>query len=351
MKTYKKIFFFMLFLFMSGTIMSQTYEEWLKQEQANFGKFKLEQEKMLQAMRDDYASYVKHRDREYSDYLRKEWESFRVFSGKKPPEKPKPTALPEFKPVPGTPVNPIAIRTTLVDVPKSIPSLLKMPVIQKPEPVGIPEDALSFSFCGAKVYLDVDRNIGNISTGKKGKPAVTDFWDKASGTSYNSLINQLMAAKSQFSVNDYGYFMLIQAAAATIYPTDDQQDQRLLLAWFLMVRSGFDVRIAYNATQIAILLPSYNTLFSRQFLAINNLNYYFFSPFDGKDIMTYDKGYDPANSPVDFNIASPMNFGNKPVKKPMVFKFKDKTYNFEFAYDPGVIQFYKDYPQIGRAHV
>ncbi|MEI6683848.1 MAG: hypothetical protein WCO44_14550 [Bacteroidota bacterium] len=346
MKTYKKLLLFIMLVSLSGTIMSQTYEEWLKQEQDNFGKFKLEREKLLLEMRNDYASYVKQHDHEYSDYLKKEWENFQVFSGKKPPEKPKPTVIPEFKALSETPVNPIAIRTTLVDIPKSIPSLLKMPVIQKPEPAGIPEDALSFSFCGAKVYLDVDRNIGNITTGKKGKPAVTEFWDKASKTSYNSLINQLMAAKSQFSVNDYGYFMLIQTAASNIYQMDYQQDQRLLLAWFLMVRSGYDVRIAYNDTQIAILLPSYNTLYSKQFLTINNLNYYFFSPFDGKEIMTYDKSYDPANSPVDFNITSPMNFGDKPVKKPMVFKFQDKTYNFEFAYDPGVIEFYKDYPQV-----
>ncbi|MEI7501578.1 MAG: hypothetical protein WCK84_14165, partial [Bacteroidota bacterium] len=327
-------------------IQGQTYEEWLKQEQANFDKFRIEQQKMLQELRNDYANYIKQHDKDYSDYLKKEWESFQVFAGKKPPEKPKPKAIPEFKPVPGAPVSPIPIITAPLDIPKKIPTLVKLPIIQKPEPANYPEDAFSINFCGAKVYLDIDRNIKNIVIGKKGKQAITDFWDLASKTNYNGLLNQLLEAKSRFNMNDYGYFMLVQETTANIYPLPDQQDYRNLLLWFLMVRSGYDVRIAYNENQIVILLPSYNTLYSKQFLTINNLNYYFFSPFDGSDIMTYDKSYDLANTPIDFNIASPMNFGNKPVMKLIPFVYKNKSYAISVTYDPGVIEFYKNYPQV-----
>jgi hypothetical protein len=329
-----------------GTIHAQTYEEWLKQEQANFSKFRIEQEKALDAMRKDFAGYVKQRDKDYSDYLKKDWGNFQVSAGKKPPEKPKPAAVPPYKPVPGAPIVRIPIVPALLEIPVKIPTLVKLPVIQKPEPADYPEDSFSFTFCGAKVYLDVDKNLKNIVTGKKGKQAVTDFWDRAGKTNYNSLVNQLMAAKSRFNVNDYGYFMLVQETAANIYSMPGQQNDRLLLSWFLMVRSGYDVRIACNENQIAILLPSYHTLYSKKFLTINHLNYYFFSPFEGDDIQTYDKCYDLANSPIDFNIASPMNFGSKPVKKSLPFTYKNKAYPIAIAIDPGVMQFYKNYPQV-----
>ncbi|MEI7727163.1 MAG: hypothetical protein WCK09_18785 [Bacteroidota bacterium] len=346
MKRVKRIFFVVILFAVFSTIHAQTYEEWLKQEQANFSKFRIEQEKALEAMRKDYANYVKQRDKDYSDYLKKGWENFPVSTAKKPPEKPKPAAVPAYKPAPGAPVTRMPIVTAPLDIPMKIPTLVKLPVIQKPEPADYPEDSFSFNFCGARVTLDVDLNLKNMVTGKKGKQAITDFWDRASKTNYNSLVNQLMAAKSKFNMNDYGYFMLIQETAANIYSMPDQQDYSLLLEWFLMVRSGYDVRIAYNENQIAILLPSYNTLYSKKFLTINHLNYYFFSPFEGNDISTYDKCYDLANAPIDFNIASPMNFGSKPVKKSVPFTYKNKTYPFAISYDPGVIQFYKNYPQV-----
>jgi hypothetical protein len=346
MKNFERIFFIVIMLSTVSVTNGQSYEEWLKQEQANFDKFRLEQKKMLQEMRNDYANYVNQHDKEYSDYLKKEWDNFQVFSGKKPPEKPKPPAIPAFKPVPGTPVSRIPIITAPLDVPKLIPTLVKLPVIQKPEPADYPGDSFSINFCGAKAYLDIDQNLKNIGVIKKGKQGIIEFWDRASKTNYNSLVNQLMEAKSRFNVNDYGYFMLVQEASGSIFPLPDQKDYRHLLEWFLMVRSGYDVRIAYNENQIAILLPTYNTLYSKQFLTINNLNYYFITPFEGNDIMTYEKSYDLANTPIDFNIASPMNFGRKPVKKAIPFTYKNKSYNFEISYDPGVITFYKNYPQL-----
>ncbi|MFH0893554.1 MAG: hypothetical protein V2A54_03870, partial [Bacteroidota bacterium] len=346
MRTFKKFFLLVIILFVSSAIKSQTYEEWLNQEQINIDKFMLEQEKMLQELRNEYTSYVKLHDKDFSNYLKKEWESFHVFAGKKPPEKPKPKTIPEFEPVPGFPILSMPILTAPLDIPKNIPTLVKFPVIQKMDPIDYPESEFSINFCGAKVYLDIDQDLKNIASGKKGKQAITGFWDHASKTNYNSLVNQLMEAKSRFNVNDYGYFMLVQETAGSIFPLPDQQDYNLLLEWFLMVRSGYDIRIAYNEKQISLLLPSYNTLYLKQFLTINNLNYYFISPFEGSDIMTYDKSYDRANTPIDFNITNPMNFGNSPVTKTILLKYKDKTYSLEIAYDPGVIQFYKNYPQL-----
>ncbi|MEI6750130.1 MAG: hypothetical protein WCM93_13305 [Bacteroidota bacterium] len=346
MKALRKFFLLAMLLLTFGATEAQTYDEWQKQEQLNFNKFKADEQKMLQKLRDDYSGYVKKQDKDYSDYLKKEWENFQVFSGKKAPEKPKPQSIPAYKPVPGVPFSKLPVIPPHLNVPPSIPVVIKLPVIQKPEPADYPKDALSINFFGVKVYLDIDQNLKNCATSKKGKQAITTFWDNASKTNYNSLVNQLMEAKARFNVNDYGYFMLVQETANSVFPMPEHQDSRCLLEWFLMVRTGYDARIAYNENQIAILLPSYNTLYSKQYLTINNLSYYFVSPFEGNNIMTYDKSYDPANSPIDFNIKSPMNFGLKPVKKTIPYAYRGKTYSFEIAYDPGVMQFYRNYPQL-----
>jgi hypothetical protein len=342
-----RIFFiFALVLFYIPELQSQTYEEYVKQYQADLKKYAEQQEQMIVRMRADYQDYVARCDKEYSDYLKKEWEKFQVFAGKKPPQKPKPATIPEYKPAPSAPISRIQVISARVDAGTAARTIVRLPVIQKPEPVNYPEDACSINFCGAKVYMDIDSDLKNIVLANKGKRAITDFWDRAGRTNYNALINQLMAAKSRFNINDWGYFMLIRETAGNVYPMDEQLDQRLLLEWFLMVRSGYDARMAYNDNNIAILLPSYNNVFSTRYLTINNLNYYIFSPFEGNDLLTYEKNYDQANTPVDFNIVSPMTFGSTPVSKTLPLKFMDKAYSINVAYDPGVIAFFKNYPQV-----
>lgn len=327
---------------------AQTYEEYVKQHQSDFQKFKEEQNRLMEKLRKDYSDWVKQHDKEFSDYLNREWANFQVFAGKKAPEKPKPDVMPEYKPapVPDENIRQLPVRAPELDQKKHIPVIGKLPLIQKPEPEFFSEDAFSITFCGGLVYLDIDRDLRSITSSKRGKAAIVEFWDKASRTNYNRLVNQLSAAKVQFNLNDYGYYMLIQQAAETVYPMPEQDTLRLLLQWFLMIRSGYDVKMAYNNNGIAILLPSFNTLYGTKYITLKGMNYYFFSPFEGTNIQTYDKKYDPAHVSIDFNIPHPIDFGNQPVNKTMKFTFAEKEYGFDLQYDPGIISFYRDYPQV-----
>ena len=342
----KLLFTFIVSLLSISFLQGQTYEEYLKQHEADFKKFKTDQETAIARLRKEYSDYVTKRDREYSAYLKQEWEKFQVFTGKKQPDKPKPKILPVYKPEPGVPINRIpAIQPTIETVSPFL-NLTHLPMIQKPERVEADLEIVSFKFCGEKVTLNVDPAIQKITGNIKGKPAIIDFWDKASLTNYPSLVSQLLEKKAQINVNDYGYYMIVNEAATAIFPLEEQSQGRLLFTWFIMVRSGYDVRVAYNNQNLAILIPSYNTVYGKKYLTIGSINFYFFSPFDGSDILTYEKTYDEANTPLDFNISNPMNFSSAPLKKTIPLKFRDSSYSFSISYNPGVIEFYKNYPQV-----
>jgi len=341
-----------LFLSFCQIARTQTYEEYLKQHQADFRKFKEEQNQLMEKLRQDYRDWVKQHDKEFSDYLNREWENYQVFAGKKAPEKPKPVVIPEFKPepvpkpVPEEEIRQLPAIAPDLDPRKEVQEICKLPVIRKPEPVTFPEDAFSIRFCGAKVYLDIDRDLKNITSTKKGKAAITNYWNQASKTNYNKLVDQLSAAKNLFNLNDYGYYMLLEDAAEAVYPVPEQETLRLLLRWFLMIRSGYDVKMAYNSNEIAILIPSYNTLYGMKYITLEGMNYFVFSPFEGDNIQTYDRKYDPAHVSIDFNLPNPIDFGNRPVNKQVKFKYGEKEYAFDLQYDPGIIEFFADYPQV-----
>ncbi|MEI6435026.1 MAG: hypothetical protein WCP32_09295 [Bacteroidota bacterium] len=342
----KSIFILVLSLFYLSMLQGQTYEEFLKQRQADFQKFKERQESTIAQLRKEYADYVSKHDREYSAYLKEEWEKFQVFAGKKPPEKPKPKTLPTYTPQPDAPIIRIPVIQPQNVIQQTAGNIIRFPLIQKPESSDQKMDPFSFTFCGEKVYFDIDPDLQNIKADLKGKQAIINYWDKAGETNYNMLVNQLMAARAKFNVNDYGYFMLVQKAAEAVYPLPEQTQNQLLFTWFIMVRSGFDIRMAYNNQEIAILVPSYNMVYGKRYLSIGNINFFIFSPFEGDNIMTYEKTYSPANTPLDFNITTAMNFSSKPMKKTIPLKFRDKSFSFEVSYDPGVIEFFKNYPQV-----
>ena len=148
-----------LFLLSAGQ--SQTYEEYLKQFQSDFKKFREQQDQMITGLRQDYSDYVRKRDKEYSDYLKTEWENFRVFSGNIPPEKPKPKTIPEFRRTSAPSVVRLPVITPFPATTPELPAIVKVPVIQKPESREFDEDAFFITFYGAKVYLDIDRALRN----------------------------------------------------------------------------------------------------------------------------------------------------------------------------------------------
>ncbi len=327
-------------------LQGQTYEEYLRQQQAEFDQFRKEQQKNLDALRKDYTDFVKKRDKEFSTYLRQEWEKFKVFTGEKLPEKPKPKVIPPYKPAPAGQVNRIPALPPRTETPAVPLRLARIPMIQKPESPAEYRENISFDFCGEKVDVEMEPAFRTIAVKREGKEGIAGYWDEASGKSYNYLIGQLATLRQQFNVNDYGYYMLVANLADAIYILPGQEQQKLLFSWFLMVRSGYDVRIAYNNKEMALLLPSFHTLYGKPYLTIGNIKFYLMTPFTGQEIMTYEKTYDAANLPLDFSVQRAMNFTSKPVSKKVSMESGGKTYSFDIRYDPGTIAFYRHYPQV-----
>ena len=71
-----------LFLMIGQVARTQTYEEYLKQHQADFNKFKDEQNQLMEKLRQDYRDWVNQHDKEFSEYLNQEWENYQVFAGR-----------------------------------------------------------------------------------------------------------------------------------------------------------------------------------------------------------------------------------------------------------------------------
>jgi hypothetical protein len=340
----KFLFTFSLLMMFSLTAMTQSLEEYKAQQLKEMQQFKQDENKQLDQLRQEYTDFVNKRDAEFKSYLEKEWKDFERFQGLLPPEKPKPVDIPKYKPVDNVILQitniPISIKPSPVAPPSPI---VPRPMILKPEASNFETDKINFVFYGVKINLEIDKNMEPNHQIEANTKAVASFWEDMSKTNYNFLVNQLKEAKENLNLNDYGYYLFIKKFSEQL--SDTTQNAKSIMQWYLLNRSGYKAKIAFNNKLITLLLPSINTIYSTDYLTIKGIKYYIQDKQTKASYTTYEEDYDKDGAIMDYHIFHPINFGGKAAIKKLNFKYNDKDYSIPLAYDPRLIEFYKDYPQ------
>jgi hypothetical protein len=340
----KKILFLLSALIVSIAIQAQTFEEFKKQRADEMAAMKQKQEEFINRMQNEFNDYVKQRDQEFADYLKKQWEQFNVMKGIAPPEKPKPAETPEYKPEPAREGQwlKMPVIKPPVNVKKEMQKEVKVPLIQKADEASYDKSNMTFGFFGFRLILDYDQQVKLDPPAVINPSTISGFWEKMSRTNYTDLVNQMQQYKTDMNLNDYGYYLMLQQFAKTIYPGSETGED--LLVWNLLTRSGYKTRIAYSNNKLSLLIPSQYTLYSKNFMKTEGLNYYLMRDI-GNNIFTYDKDYPDASKLIDFSIGSPLNLTKNIKQKSFTFDYKSKPYTFDFYVNQNLIDFYKDYPQ------
>lgn len=353
MKTNRTVLILSTFLIVNG-LHSQSFEEYQKREQKKMQDAAQHEQEGVSSLQKEYTDFVAKRDKEWSDFLRKDWERFQVFSGKKRAEKPKPQTTPVYLP----PTKPIAQKPTAKPPTVEIKPTEK-PIVVTPVPTPQPRPvepickpveqlpsgpAVLLSFYGRSLSVSYPPAIMQCGVNNVSQAAIATYWEQASATNYTPTVERLMQLKTELSLNDYGYFQLVQQFSNQIY-TSSINNARLL-SWFVMVRSGYGVRVAYQGSEIALLVPSAQQIYQRSFLTLNGTNYYVFPKLNGSSYSTYDKDYATTTKSVDFHIMQPIRFQSRKAVRNVPFVFDGKSYNVNLEYDPDLMTYYKDYPLV-----
>lgn len=346
MKKYFPIALVILFQLTGLCAGAQTWEEYKKQEEENFKKFRQEEEAYLEKMKKDFQAWVDQQDQEFASYLKGEWKPYKVEEAEKQPEKPKPTIVPEYvapaKP-PREEFKPVATKPMAPAAPIAVPVVLPQPPVRRPVTPVAGAAPVTFRFYDVPVYLDYDRAF-EVPVQSAGREAIASYWNKASKSNYAALVEALLNQKAQMNLNDYAYYLLVKKFAENIYPSNPTG--QTLAAWFLMLRSGYGVRLATRGDAIVLLMPSRSMIYGKGYLTEDGMNYYIMTEVEGTSLNTYDKDYTGANRPIDFNIASPIDLGRKATSKTLNFNYKGKDVQVLVTFDSGLIKLYKDFPQL-----
>jgi len=304
------------------------FQKWLKKDQHSFRK------------------YLDEQDRAFTDFLKKDWEAYRSFTGLVRDAKPKPKKMPvaneqeksKFKPPKPLP----KVKNIPIPLPKSLPKPRPKPIVtQGAHP-------LKFSYLGLKMVLNYKKDFKLNLNGSVNNQIISAAWGNMASSRYKSLLEQLLAYRKKMLLNDWGYVILVRKVVAKSFPAS--LSKRNLFSWFLLVKSGYDAKVAYQNARVFLLLPSQNIIYGTRFVTLDKRKYYFILPAGNKldlsgSVYTYKGRYQNAKLSIGLNLKRIPQILDKDRSRKLRFRFKGKQYVFTVAYDVDVVNYFKNYPQ------
>jgi len=336
--------------FVSASFAEQSFEDFLKEQQQEFQQFKDE------------------RDKEFTKFLEQQWSEFKGKPPVKQIEKPKPVVFPKLKPqvkpdeniVKGKPVD-IKPLPKIVEPPKPKPVIVplikievakpkpepkpKTVVLPKPEPKG---DVESFNFFSNNIKFSYDPGMSVGFDGSVNNKSISEFWKALAMTEFDPLVKQLNEYKKNLNLSGWGYFMFVDNVAERIMKNRGA-NEKTLLTWFLLVKSGYNTKIAYRNDQTHLLIASDIRLFGVTYFTFGNQRFYALSATSPKgsigSVYTYKKDYPGADKKLDFRVNRYPYFTGGIKTKTLRFSYGGKNYKVNTKYNINSVDYFKYHPQ------
>lgn len=307
----------------------QDYNQWLKEQE------------------EEFSNFIEKRDREFIAFLKKEWKEYQFFQALSPDKIPKPLQVPRIRPSRQLKKgidNGKIIKDFKVEPP---PQHESIDVLEGMIMKFFKGERLDFSYLNTPCSVYYDKGLKDIILPDQlNSNYISRFWEQLVKIKYKYLLKEVLEAKNKMKLNDWGYYRFLMNMSSNIYP--ENYNKMVLLVWFLMQKSGYDVKVGYSSDNINLLIMAKNLLYGFSYIENNNGKYY---KVDSQDtafkediIYTYQGTYPDAVNKIDFNIHFSPVCNSQIDKKNICFNYNTKVYTLPLEINSTIIEFYKDYP-------
>jgi hypothetical protein len=184
--------------------------------------------------------------------------------------------------------------------------------------------------------------------------AVKQFYSEINSGNYRPVLDSLITYRDKHQLNDWLYYQLVRKTAEQVSPKTKDYNRYTLYKWFLMVKSGYDARLAIAGNKIIFYVLNDEDISDIPFFMIDHkkymtLNYH---DFDNADLH--------ADPPIPVNIQIPeasKSFSYKVTRMPdfkpenyfskeLNFNYHNKDYYFEIKLNTDVEAIFANYPLV-----
>ena len=298
--------------------------------------------KWQQELNAQYLDYLTKEQKEFHDALKKDWEDMRTQAGKKAFTEPK-IDIPPVAPSPTTPQpDPTPIPEIVIDIP--IPS----PVVPIPEPEPLPEiepiiedSGVQFEYLGLSFQLP-ELEAWDNPIDVPSNDVIADTWAQ-NVTSIHQASLALEHYANEYDLPDWALISVTDIYAKQLSNNSDNNSQ--FIVWALLLDMGYDVRLGYDNSDIFLLIPSQQKIFSKKSITSNGVTYYtLIGKQPMKSLYTYQQDSGDKKS-FDFSFSKPLVSTQLSSQKHTLKDNKNDTELSYFVYSQ-LNDYYRHHPQL-----
>ncbi len=318
----------------------KTLKEEMEQE---FDSLELEYEQefndFVDSINIEYINHILESEKEFSRLLEGSFKEYEILPGDGKPAVSKPKQIPAYKKESIRNINAVQSgRGTLFNVNHEIIQVQKG---VKAEDVRLTGRTV-INFYGRDFFINYDTAFSIIKLNSIGPKTIKTCFDFLLNTEYSSVIDQMTQICSQMNLSDWDYYCLVNEFSKKV---SNRNNVQKLIAWFLLIESGYKVKIGYFDDELAILFASSQTIYNLPWFNIRGERYYA-QLFDHDRITTYDLDYFKGNRSINIYNVKPLLFADAPKSKTIRFPFRGNNYSINLSYDQNYVDYYSKYPDI-----
>jgi hypothetical protein len=317
-----------------------------------------EYERWRAATQQSFQTYLDDNDKAFIGFLKQRWEEVETETGKNEDTAPKPLDIPVAPPV----IAPVIISTPATQ-PKPLPDKpdpSSSPVISvitpNPQPIVIPAappiippagPSTDVNFYGYRLAIPYNQAMTTSFRQRPSPESIADGWERLAKSDYKPTLEQLKQWQSSLHLSDWAAAQLVAEFSSKIATTDNA---RTLLSWFLMVKLGYDARLAYN-DDLYLLMPADDDIFGVTFFTLLGQRYYAL-PTNGPvsvstTVFTYGKQHESASDILKFKTPEGFIASGQEGKRTLTYQQDNKDVSVVLSYPAEQIRYLSTLPQLG----
>jgi hypothetical protein len=164
------------------------------------------------------------------------------------------------------------------------------------------------------------------------------------------LLNQLLAAKGRYALNDFLFFKLARNTVSVIYEGESPLAQEITL-YKLLIDSGFDARLTFRGDRIFVNVHTKEDLFEVPIIEAKGRTYANISCLDGdckgrQRLYIFNDHPNPRGKSFGFQLRKWPELARQPVNRDLRFSFHGVPQDLRVTFDKTMVDIMSDYPFI-----
>ena len=212
----------------------------------------------------------------------------------------------------------------------------------------------SFEFYDGTFNFNADSILQKNFTAELTSTNVKQFYEQLNSANANYVIDSLKNYREKHQLNDWLYYQLVRKTAEQLSPKAKNYPSYTLYKWFLMVKSGYDAKIAIGNNQIIFYIRCDEDISDIPFFMVEDKKYMCLNYHDYEKLFKKADTYIPVKISVEEAKAT---FSYKVTKMPdfkpedyqekqIAFNYRHKAYHFNIKVNTSISQIFANYPVV-----